>query len=90
MTLEMKTTPDLLVRLPTILGDPKTGRLGLLPISKTRFYAAIAQGKIPPPIHIGPRTSAWRLSDIEAFIERLAAGDPHARSASPSSKDGEA
>lgn len=89
MTLEMKTTPIHLVRLATILGDPKTGRLGLLPMSKSRFYAAIAEGKIPPPIHLGPRTSAWRLSDIEAFIERLAAGNANASSPSLSPNAGE-
>jgi prophage regulatory protein len=90
MTVEMKTTPNHLVRLATILGDPKTGRLGLLPISRSHFYRLIDEHKLPAPIRLGPRTSAWRLSDIEAFIERLAAGDPHTRSASASSKAGEA
>ncbi len=34
----------------------------------------IGEHKLPAPIRLGPRTSAWRLSDIEAFIERLAPG----------------
>lgn len=66
--------PNTLVRLSTILGDPKTGRLGLLPISRSHFYRLVGEHKLPAPIRLGPRTSAWRLSDIEAFIERLATG----------------
>ncbi|MBK6297741.1 MAG: AlpA family phage regulatory protein [Sphingomonadales bacterium] len=69
-----QSSTNTLVRLSAILGDPKTGRLGLLPISRSHFYRLIGEHKLPAPIRLGPRTSAWRLSDIEAFIERLAPG----------------
>ncbi len=64
--------PNTLVRLSTILGDPKTGRLGLLPISRSHFYRLIGEHKLPAPIRLGPRTSAWRLRDIEELVERFA------------------
>ena len=55
---------DPLLRLPQVVG-PK----GLLPISRSAFYAGIKDGRFPRPIRLGPRTSAWSKSAIIAIIE---------------------
>jgi prophage regulatory protein len=56
--------------------QPKTDRLirlrellGLVPISRTAWYEGVKSGRYPQPVHLGPRTVAWRLSEIEALIE---------------------
>ena len=39
------------------------------------IYAMIAEGEFPAPIRIGRRAVAWRLSDIESWVERRARGE---------------
>lgn len=63
-------TPDLsplpatgFVRLPKILGH--------LPISKSAWWQGIRDGIYPAGIKLGPRTTAWRVEDIRALIQRL-------------------
>lgn len=46
------------------------GPTGLLPISKSTFYAKVAAGELPRPIKLGARISVWRRSDLLAFIEK--------------------
>jgi prophage regulatory protein len=55
---------DALLRLPQVLA--------LFPVSRSAWYHGIAAGKYPQPIRLGPRTVAWRSSDIQILIERLA------------------
>lgn len=54
---------DKLLRLRDILGPT-----GLLPISRSHFYALVAAGTIPKPIKLGSRISVWRRSDLIAFL----------------------
>lgn len=42
---------------------------GPLPVGRTKFYSMVASGELPRPVKIGKRISAWRRSDIIAFIE---------------------
>lgn len=56
--------PNRLLRLCQLIGAD-----GLLPISRSTLYAWIAAGKFPAPIKLGPRVSAWRASDVMAFID---------------------
>ncbi len=51
------------VRLPQVLA--------LIPIGKTQFWKGIKEGKFPAPIKLGARTSAWKVEDIRALIEKL-------------------
>lgn len=53
-----------LIRLPAVLER--------LQISKSTFYNEIKAGRLPAPLHPSPRTSAWRVADIEAAIEARA------------------
>lgn len=46
--------------------------LSLIPISKSSWWAGVAKGKFPKPIKLGPRTTAWKIEDIEQFLYQFA------------------
>lgn len=50
-----------LIRLPDVLQ--------LFPVSRSSWYQGIKIGKYPAPVKIGPRSSAWRESDIKQLID---------------------
>jgi predicted DNA-binding transcriptional regulator AlpA len=58
-----------LLRLAAIVGPH-----GLIPISKSSWWAGVRSGRFPPPRRLGARTVAWRASDIEALIENGVSG----------------
>ncbi|MCV6574366.1 MAG: AlpA family phage regulatory protein [Cohaesibacter sp.] len=70
MTQTNKVQAERLMRLSAIVGPN-----GMLPISRSTFYARIRAGEIPQPIKLGPRISAWRESDIYALINQAEKGD---------------
>ena len=35
--------------------------------------------RLPKPVKLGPRTTAWRVEDIRELIERLGNGDDNVR-----------
>lgn len=45
--------------------------LTLLPIGRSTFLRRVKDGIYPPSIRLGPRSVAWRLSDIRALIRGL-------------------
>ncbi len=57
--------PDALLRLRQIIGPG-----GLIPVSRSTWYQKVASGRFPAPVRLGPRTVAWRASDIAALIEK--------------------
>jgi len=63
----MQNTIDLpavgYVRLPLILE--------IFPISKSTWWEGCRSGVFPKPVKLGPRTSAWRVEDIRALMERI-------------------
>jgi prophage regulatory protein len=61
------------IRLKQILGDQKANIPALIPIGRTSFLNGIKSGKYPKPIKLGERMVAWRIEDIRALIEKLAA-----------------
>ncbi len=42
--------------------------LAVIPVSKSTWWAGIKAGKFPAPVKLGPRTTAWRVSEIRALI----------------------
>lgn len=64
-TLPDSLTKDVLLRLPQVLM--------VVNIPKSSWWRGIKEGRFPKPIKLGPRTSAWRASDLETLIDRLAA-----------------
>jgi predicted DNA-binding transcriptional regulator AlpA len=47
-------------RLPQVLAT--------YPVSKSTWWAGVKSGRYPKPVKLGPRTTAWRVSDIRALI----------------------
>jgi mRNA interferase RelE/StbE len=41
---------------------------GLVGLRRSAIYAAIAAGRFPRPIHLGPRAVGWLASEVEAWI----------------------
>lgn len=65
MTIKL-TTQNQFVRLRAIVGDPRTGKMGILPIAPSTWWAGVAAGRYPQPVKLGPRITAWRLADVLA------------------------
>jgi predicted DNA-binding transcriptional regulator AlpA len=51
------------LRLPEVLKR--------FPVSRSSWWAGVKSGKFPKSVKIGPRTTAWRRSDIESLIQRI-------------------
>ena len=51
------------IRLPLVLQ--------LIPVSKSTWWQGCREGRFPKPIKLGPKTTAWRVEDIVALIERI-------------------
>ena len=47
-------------------GELRTKVLALIPVSKSTWWNGCRDGRYPRPVKLGPRTTAWRASDIEA------------------------
>ena len=58
------------LRLKQIIGDPRNGEPGLIPVSSSTWWSWCASGKAPPSIKLGSRTTVWRVEDIRDFIEK--------------------
>lgn len=61
------TTGERLLRLPQVLA--------IIPVSRSEWYRRLAAGDAPAPVELGPRARAWRLSDIDAYLMRIAERD---------------
>lgn len=60
----MSLPPEGLVGLRQIVAPA-----GIVPISRSSFYALIAAGKAPPPVRISARRVGWRVEDVRAWIK---------------------
>ena len=47
---------------------------GPAPYRRTKFLDEVAAGRAPQPAMRAPRCTRWRWSDIQTWLERLAAG----------------
>lgn len=56
-----------LLRLPDVLK--------IIPVSKSEWYRRLAAGDAPAAVELGPRARAWRLSDVNEYLVRIAARD---------------
>lgn len=59
------------LRLRDILPDRKNGRPGLIPVSRSTWWAGVKSGKFPSGVLLGPNTRAWRVEDIKALIANM-------------------
>jgi prophage regulatory protein len=54
------------VRLPAIIAPA-----GPIPVGKSTWWQGVKDGRFPKPVKLGPKTTAWRVEDIRALIDRL-------------------
>lgn len=57
----MPSTPTTLLRLREVLRR--------VPVSRSTWYAGVAQGRFPQPVRLGARSVAWRASDIDSLVQ---------------------
>lgn len=50
------------IRLPAVLQ--------VFPVSRSTWWAGCKVGRFPPSVKLGPRTTAWKVEDIRALIEK--------------------
>lgn len=64
------------LRLPQIIGNPKANPPipAVIPVCKSSWWAGVKSGRYPKPVKLGPRTTAWRVSDIRALIDATQVG----------------
>ncbi|WP_426293304.1 helix-turn-helix transcriptional regulator [Dyadobacter endophyticus] len=55
-------TLDRFLRLPEVLK--------LIPVSKATWWNGCRSGRFPKPYKLGPRTTAWKASEIQNCINR--------------------
>ena len=53
---------------------PRPAVAGLLPISKSSWWAGVASQAYPPAYKLAKHTTAWKTADVMALIERLGLG----------------
>lgn len=51
------------MRLPEVLA--------VFPVSKGTWWEGVRTGRFPASVKLGPRCTAWRVSDIRALVDRL-------------------
>jgi prophage regulatory protein len=44
--------------------------LGPIPVDRSTWWEGIKTGRFPEPVKLGPRTTAWKVEDIRALIDR--------------------
>jgi prophage regulatory protein len=61
------------LRIWQIIGNPKAKPPipAIIPVSRSTFLAWVKSGKAPAPCKLSERTTAWKVSDIYDFVEKL-------------------
>lgn len=63
------------LRVWQIVGDAKAEPPipAIVPVSRSTWLNGCKSGKYPKPVKLSPRTTAWRVSDIRAYIDSVGA-----------------
>lgn len=72
------------LRLRQIIGDPGNPSAKppipptppIIPVSRSSWWSGVKSGRFPKPFKLGPRTTAWKVEDVLALIERGGYGKP--------------
>jgi len=59
------------LRLNQIIGNKDAP--AIIPVSRSTWLTGVREGRFPKPVKLGKRTTAWRVTDIRALIEKDAA-----------------
>lgn len=57
------------VRLSQLVGNKRANppTRGMIPLSAASIWRMVKAGEFPAPVKLGPNSTAWRLSDVEAW-----------------------
>jgi predicted DNA-binding transcriptional regulator AlpA len=44
--------------------------LEIVPIGKSTWWRGVKSGRFPEPVRLGPKTTCWRESEINALMEK--------------------
>lgn len=66
------------LRLKQIIGDPGKPEADppipltppIIPVSRSTWWQGVKNGRYPAPVRLSTRTTAWRVEDIRALIDR--------------------
>ena len=60
------------LRVAQIVGDPNADPPipAIIPIGKSTWWAGVRSGRFPGAVKLGPRTTAWKVEDIRAWMAR--------------------
>lgn len=75
------TLPEIgFLRLHQIIGDRKADPPipAIFPVSRSSWWAGVRSGRYPSGVKISARSTAWRVEDIRALLERAAATESKA------------
>lgn len=61
------------IRLTQIIGNPraKPPIPAIIPVGKSTWWLGVKSGRFPKPIKLGPKTTVWRVEDIEVLMESI-------------------
>ncbi|HKU17952.1 MAG TPA: AlpA family phage regulatory protein [Candidatus Saccharimonadales bacterium] len=61
------------VRLPQIIGkkptDTDPGLPALVPVSASTLWQMVRDKRFPSPVKLGPRTTAWKVEHVRAWLD---------------------
>lgn len=63
---ESQPVPDRFLRVNQVLE--------LFPVARSTWWKGVKDGLYPQGVKLSPRTTAWRMSEIQALIVRLSGG----------------
>lgn len=56
------------LREKQLVGNPRKGIPGLLPISHATLWRKVSDGTFPRPVKLSQRTTAWRAAEVRRWI----------------------
>jgi prophage regulatory protein len=66
--------------------------LQMIPVGRSCWLAGVKSGRYPQPVKLSEKVVAWRVEDIDAYIQSLSAQTAHdstkQRVRTPSKKEG--
>lgn len=66
--MSQQPTPQTQRQRPELLRMPDV--LELIPLSKGSIWRLIREGRFPAPIKLGVRSVAWRMADIQTWLDQ--------------------
>jgi prophage regulatory protein len=41
----------------------------MVPVSRSTWWAGVSDGRFPQPVKLGPKTTCWKIEDIDRLME---------------------